>query len=79
MTVTLSTPETAPRDGTVILGHFGYPWLMAATWNEVTDQWAVAELQADLYDGQWNDRYFATEYLPPKDLLGWLPMPELPE
>ncbi|MEZ5480153.1 MAG: hypothetical protein R3E95_22535 [Thiolinea sp.] len=74
----LKPPDTAPRDGTVILGHFGYPWLLATVWNEAVDQWAVAELQADLYEGQWNDRYFNTEHWPPDKLLGWVELPEVP-
>lgn len=70
--------ETAPKDGTLFLGNFGYPWAILAAWNEPSEEYCVAELQIGLYHGKWNDTYFETDHLPEKDLLGWLPMPEIP-
>src|SRR5690606_14530824 len=48
-------PETAPRDMTVILGDFGFPWPMAAVWNAVLEKWCCAEVQIDMFYGTYND------------------------
>jgi len=39
-------PETAPKDGTVILGDFGYPWPLVAVWNSYDEKWVTVSLQA---------------------------------
>ena len=71
-------PETAPRDMTVFLGDFGYPWPMAVVWNPVSEQFCAAELQIDMYEGKYEDSYFQNEYLPAHELRRWMPLPDLP-
>lgn len=71
----MNPPNTAPKDQN-FLGYFGYPWLVMTRWNEASLSWACANMQVDLFDGEWNDTYFETENEPESALLGWLPLPE---
>ena len=70
-------PDTAPKDEN-FLGYFGYPWWNMTRWNEASQKWATAEMQIGMVEGEWNDTYFETEYNPPADLRGWMPLPTLP-
>lgn len=50
-----SPPETAPLDGTPILGDFGWPWVCFAVWDTYDEQWRVATVQASpMSDGPHN-------------------------
>ena len=75
----LRPPETAPKTGTVILAHFGYPWLMPAAWNEYDEEWAICTVQACPMspDGK-HDTYWESEREKPGALTGWMPMPKIP-
>lgn len=74
----LLDPSTAPKDGTVILGAFGWPWLIPASWNEHDKTWTVCTLQMSPMepDGK-NDSWFETEREKPAALIGWMPIPPL--
>lgn len=37
-------PETAPKNETCIIGNFGWPWPVMASWCLVQEEWAVAQL-----------------------------------
>jgi hypothetical protein len=74
---TLNPPETAPKDGTPFLGHFGYPWLLPTTYSPADEKYCYAKLECDLYKGEWNSFYFTNEW--DENLLGWIPMPILPK
>lgn len=71
-------PETAPRDGTQLLGDFGWPWACPAVWNPVHEEWTICVLQAGDVDGK-PDYYFETDSDRPRDLKRWMPLPELPK
>lgn len=68
----MNTPETAPRDGTQILGDFGWPWLQVAAWSEGVQKWAVAEFGLCPFT---QDARFETEYEDHSMLKAWVPLP----
>jgi len=71
------SPETAPKDGTQIIGDFGWPWPLPALWDEYDEEWVVCVLQCcPMVDGP-NNSYFETDTEPDKALRRWLPMPNL--
>ena len=67
-------PETAPKDKTII-ADVGLPCAVMAHWDEAENTWVYANLQCDLYHGQWNEYYFENEY--GAVLKGWMPLPEV--
>ena len=72
------SPETAPRDGTLILGDFGRPWPNPAVWDEYDGQWCIATLQASpMVDGPTNS-WIETDTERGDSLRGWMEMPILP-
>jgi hypothetical protein len=75
---TMNPASNAPKDGTVFLGLFkGAGWLEATVWNPVSMKWCRAKLDTDLYDGEWQDHGFISEYENLNELKGWIPMPEV--
>lgn len=72
----LQPPHTAPKDGTIILGDFGWPWMLTACWNNHDEKWAVSMIQACLMEGGKVDTYWETDQEDHSALKGWLPMPE---
>lgn len=71
-------PETAPRDGTQIIGDFGWPWPCVAAWDEYDEYWVVCLLQkSPMQDGPLNT-YFEVETEGRDQLRRWMPMPKLP-
>ena len=73
----LNPSETAPRDMTLFLADFGYPWLLPTMWNPVDSKWAVATVQIGLFAGEWNDTYFESDREESDALLGWVGMPKI--
>jgi hypothetical protein len=51
---------TPPKDCN-FLANIGYPWYVVAHWNEAMGYFVYAELQIDLYQGEWNDTYFTND------------------
>jgi hypothetical protein len=71
------SPETAPQDGSQILGDFGYPWPQVAAWNTHDEKWATVIMIAHDYCGKI-DIWFETELEAEKQLKRWMPLPSLP-
>lgn len=69
-------PETAPRDGTVVLGDFGYPWPIMTMWDGYDEKWAVATVQACPMEGGRTNAYFETDTEDAPALRQWHPLPE---
>ena len=69
--IALHPPETAPKDGTLILADFGWPWLSVTAWNELSQKWTTASFQSD----GTGDTWFETEWENDADLAGWMPLP----
>jgi hypothetical protein len=74
---TLQPPHTAPKDGTIILGEFGWPWMLTAAWNNHDEKWAVCIIQACSMENGKVDTYWETDQEEHGALKGWLPMPEV--
>jgi len=71
MTNTLRPPETAPKNGTVILAFFSpYRIMKSAFWCEEEDGWVVAFQENDDFKSHLYSR---------ESLRGWMPMPIVPE
>lgn len=68
-------PETAPKNETCIIGNFGWPWPVMASWCLVQEEWAVAQLAPCSED---EGRGWETEWESNKNLKGWMPLPSLP-
>lgn len=69
--------ETAPLDGTPILGDFGWPWVNFALWDEYDEQWCIATLQASpMADGPTNS-WIETDTEKRGSLKRWMPLPSL--
>jgi hypothetical protein len=68
------TPETAPKDR-VFLANTGWPWPVAAVWNDYMECFVTAQQEGNVCDGK-SDPSWITEH--ERDLIGWLDMPEVP-
>lgn len=71
--IELNPMQDAPKKSVILLD-VGYPWLVAGIWNAPSESWVYADLQIDLYEGEWNDTYFENEH--EKKPNGWMPLPE---
>ena len=71
----MNTPDTAPKDGAVFLGDFGWAQYMPCMWSGCNDKWVYAMPQIDCCDGDWDDTYFENEWEKEVELKGWIKMP----
>jgi len=70
-------PESAPLDGTLILGDFGWPWAIPAVWDTYDEHWVVATVQASpMADGPMN-YWLETDTENKTQLKRWMPIPSL--
>lgn len=67
---------TPPKDCN-FLANIGYPFYVTAHWNEAMGYFVYAELQVDLYGGEYNDTYYITDNFKEEDLISWVDMPKL--
>lgn len=72
------SPDTAPKTGQTFIANVGMPWAVVMMWNEAMDQFCWADIEGNLFEGK-NDPAFVTEWMTPGDLLGWMPLPALPD
>ena len=75
---TWSPPDTAPRNGTLILGYFGYAGPQVAAWNTHDEKWATVSMMAQGMKNGTTDIWFETELESAKELKRWTPLPPLP-
>lgn len=71
----MNPPDTAPKDATMILADFGWPWLVPAIWNPTDGKWTVAMMQKS-HDGPDYDVWFETDQERDIDLKGWILYPK---
>lgn len=71
-------PETAPKDGTLFLGDFGWPVALMTTWDAYGEEWTYAMPQTCQMEDGGDNRYFETE-TERDGLRAWMPLPKLPE
>ena len=67
---------TPPKDNN-FLANIGLPFYAVAHWSPVHNAFVYANLQADLFKGEWNDYYFDTEYFTEDELLNWIEFPKI--
>ena len=70
-------PNSAPKDGTLILGDFGFPWALPAIYSPASESWCYATVQADSLCVTL-DVWLETDHEPHSALKQWMPMPKLP-
>jgi predicted metalloprotease len=63
------TPNLPPRDRSFLV-NTDAGWTVAH-YSKVGDQFVYANLQADLFKGEWNDYYYDTEYLDESEIKEW--------
>jgi hypothetical protein len=82
MKVNLGSPETTPRDRCILLD-VGYPWLVMGCWNDYLACFVYANLEVDVTikdeGGYLVDSSYVTETANSEEVLGWFPIPILPE
>lgn len=71
------TPKTAPKDGSIIIGDFGYPWPLLAIWNGYDEKWSTVSLNAQVMEGDKIDYWFENEPATMDELKCWMPLPKL--
>lgn len=68
----------APKDGTQLLGDFGYPWPLVASWNTHDNQWVTACMNAQGMRDGTTDIWFEGEREEMSQMRRWTPLPLLP-
>lgn len=71
----LLDPSDAPKDGTVILGHFGWPHFVPAFWCRHLEEWVTAQPEG-CAPGEM--QLFESDTEIHARLRGWIPMPNIP-
>lgn len=64
-----------PPKNRLFLADIGYPHYVIAHWSKVNNQYVFAEMQVDLYQGEWDDVYFQTEYFEEEEIKSWIELP----
>ena len=72
---TWKSPDVAPKDGTQILGDFGYPWPQVAAWNTHDGKWATVCMMSQGMKNGTTDIWFETELEAMIQLKRWMPLP----
>lgn len=75
MKPTWQSPKTAPRNGTLIMADFGYPWPCLAVWNSYEEKWTSTMFNAQEMENGKTDSWWETELESDYQLQRWLPMP----
>ena len=70
--------SSAPKDGTQLLGDFGYPWPLVASWNTHDNQWVTACMNAQGMRDGTTDIWFESEREEMSQMRRWTPLPLLP-
>ena len=70
-------PETAPKNGDIIIADFGWPFAVVACWNAHCEKWTIATQQIEPVNGIWNDPYFESDWENPEDLIAWTDFPSI--
>ena len=73
-----SPPETAPLNGSLILGDFGWPWPLLSVWDEYDEHWVTATLQACPMENGKINSYLETNTEKHAALKRWTSLPPLP-
>ena len=78
-TQTWRQPDSAPLDGTMILGDFGWSFAIPAVWDPYGEQWVVVTVQGSPMKNGPDNYWLETDTEKQVDLKRWLPIPKLPK
>lgn len=67
---------SAPPKDRCFLADIGLPYLVMCRFNEAQNDYAIADLQADLYETKWNMFYFQSEYVSENEIKSWVEVPK---
>jgi hypothetical protein len=73
----LFAPADAPKDFTMILADFGWPWLCPAVWDSYDELWVYATVQASEMSDGGDNVWLEMETANPPEMKGWMPIPDL--
>jgi hypothetical protein len=74
--IRLNPPETAPKNGAIILAEFGDGRLMPAMWCFYSKVWVIAMPTVDVVTAiPTYERFFLNETEEPNRIRGWLSIP----
>ena len=68
---------TPPPKDTLFLADIGYPYYVLAHWSKVDNKYIFAELQVDMYHGEWDDVYFQTDRFFEDEIKSWIELPKV--
>lgn len=63
--------KTPPPIDRQIIIDVGYGQLHIAIYNPVDEKFVYANMQANLYNGEFNDYYYENEYCTVEEVRGW--------
>jgi hypothetical protein len=77
----LRDPDDAPKDGTMLLGSFGWPWMVPASWDAASRTWSVAMWNATSLPKLQTitETWWESDSEQDRSLKGWIPFPAIPE
>ena len=61
--------STIPKDRQIIIEH--KKSTNVAIWSKADGLFVYANVQTDMYEGEWNMLYFDNEYIKEEDILSW--------
>ena len=61
--------DKIPKDRQIIITHS--MGINVAIWSEADKQFVYANLQVDMYNGEWNMYYFENEYIEEEYIISW--------
>jgi len=69
--------DKPPKDGTVFLGCWGYPWPSMMAYNSVDDDYSIAIVEAQEYTDGTSDVWFENESCKESEITAWMELPEV--
>jgi hypothetical protein len=68
-------PDTAPKDGTPILGDFGWSSPNFAVWDQCHEEWAIVTVETSPMENRKPHTSLEIDTEKPENLKRWLPLP----
>jgi hypothetical protein len=68
----LGTPETAPKNGRMILGDFGWSRLLPCVWSQQDEEWKIARVKRTEDEDKTQSCCFINGTEPHNEMRGWI-------